>query len=82
MEPCSGFAPDRGVATPTGLTESGFLHALDILQIVISDSRENPKWQELHRRCCRAFAVMCFKEDHEAAVLLKVLCIMVTFALT
>ncbi|CAK8988792.1 unnamed protein product, partial [Durusdinium trenchii] len=34
------------VATPTGLTESGFLHALDILQIVISDSRENPKWQE------------------------------------
>eukprot|EP00435_Cladocopium_sp_Y103_P066163 s137_g28.t1 len=29
-----------------GLTESGFLHALDILQIVISDSRENPKWQE------------------------------------
>lgn len=32
-----------------GLTESGFLHALDILQIVISDSREHPKWQEYHQ---------------------------------
>ncbi|CAJ1442452.1 unnamed protein product, partial [Effrenium voratum] len=31
-----------------GLAERGFLHALDILQIVASERQENPKWQEYH----------------------------------
>lgn len=29
-----------------GLTESGFLHALDIFQIIINGSEANSKWQE------------------------------------
>ncbi|CAJ1375485.1 unnamed protein product [Effrenium voratum] len=30
-----------------GLAERGFLHALDILQIVASERQENPKWQDV-----------------------------------
>lgn len=47
-----GTVTGSGVPKIAGLTESGFLHALDILQIVISDSRENPKWQE---QSCRTW---------------------------